>query len=137
MRYGLAAILSMGALVAGLASGPSVAGETGKSGCMQSEAEISIACRIEDPKASLAEDACAIFQDVLAATYPQARLAGGGGAADVVLVIERARASALTARIDWGGKPGQSLAMRRADQPLDSTAVAGFLERLLQANPRP
>lgn len=156
MRYGLKAILSAGilstgilstgilstgALVVGLASGPSVAGETEKGGCMQSEAEIVMACRIEDPKASLAEDPCAIFHDVLAATYPRARLAGPGDAdgapPDVVLVIEQARASALAARIDWGDTPGQSQAMHRADQPLDQAAIAGFLERLLQANPRP
>lgn len=114
---------------------------TAAGGCSgASGKELRYDCQIATPKpASALEDLCQLFGERLSAAYPGYSVARAETTqhADMILVVERADARVISARIDVGGRPGIPFAAARADAGLDRTAQSGFLDNLIAASERP
>lgn len=92
-------------------------------------------------KAALPDDGlCALFAERMAAAWPGRRveLAPEGAEATLRLVVLSAAPGRLEARIDWTGAPaGPAIGTAQADAPLDTAALAAFLDRLIAETPPP
>lgn len=102
-------------------------------------APILVACATEGAKTTLPEGLCAQFAAELAAAYPDrgAALADAGQTPAVRLVVLSASPRSLTARMDWGSQPGQSLGTALSGGSLSPQHIARFLGDLIAANPAP
>lgn len=98
-----------------------------------------VGCVAADSKVALPEGVCGLFINGLGKDHPKKdlQIVAFGQDADVVLVINHASARTFMARIDWGEVPGTTLATSRAGKPLDTAAIAAFLQKLIAATPRP
>jgi len=96
------------------------------------EAPLRFACRSESDKIEVSEDLCALFADRVraAVTRPTAAVAEFEDA-DLTLVVLRADAQTLSARIDTPSGPGEPRAAARRDAPLDNTTQARLIDSLL------
>ncbi len=128
-------------LAVSIAGGASVSGAMG--GGSTSARSVDVGCRADGGKAAVPPDLCTMFLERLGAAYPNHRfVAAPAGAQPMAeLVVGRAGASRLEARLDWHGGTksvaGEPLGTAIADRTLGAEEYGRFLDALIVATPMP